>query len=126
MKIETKIKQDKVTSEVEGLPKEELKKLAGYGLMVIWVIALVLGLGANSWFLFFVALVLTFSYLFKINGIEGSAHNYDGHKSTTMNSSSIMNSHTTKPIGHNWSSATGSNLINSPTFSSFNGNIYNR
>ncbi len=126
MKQENVIKQGKIIAEAGELPKEELKKLAGFGLMVIWVLALVLGLGANSWFVFFIALVLTFSYLCKINGIEGSAHNYNGHKSSTINHSSIMNSHTTRPIGHDWSSATGSNLINSPSFSSFKGNIYNR
>ena len=63
MEKENEIKQDKTIKEVGELPKEELKKLAGYGLMVIWVLALVLGLGANSWFLFFVALILTISYL---------------------------------------------------------------
>jgi hypothetical protein len=46
--------------------------------------------------------------------------------SVNHSGSSIMNTQATKPIGHDWSSATGSNLINSPTFSSFNGNIYNR
>jgi hypothetical protein len=63
MKIENKIKQNKTIKEARELTKEGLKKLAGYGLMIIWVIALVLGLGANSWFLFFVALILSISYL---------------------------------------------------------------
>ena len=78
MKKEKEIKQDKIISEAEELPKEGLKKLAGYFFVVIWVMALVVGLGFNSWFLFFVALVLTFSYLCKINGIKGFARSgYD-------------------------------------------------
>ncbi len=88
MKIENEIKQDKTIKEVEELPKEELKKLAGFGLMVIWVVSLVMGLGFNSWFLFFISLVLTFSYLCKINGIKGfakSGHNLSSSGSWSNN-----------------------------------------
>ncbi len=78
-------------------------------------------------------LVLGFIIFIGITGIcwkdtkySKFVNNGSYNPSNKHNRSLIMGSHTTKTLGHDWSSTTGSNLINSPSFSSFTGNIYHR
>jgi Ca2+-dependent lipid-binding protein len=82
MRKEEKVEQNQITSD--NFSKEKLEKAAGYFLGLVWAIALVMGLGFNSWSVFFIALVLTFSYLLKINGIKNSIK-YDNEFSSSSN-----------------------------------------
>jgi len=129
MKKEEKVEQNKTI--LDNFSKEKLEKAAGYFLAMVWAIALVMGLGFNSWSVFFVALFLTVSYLFKINGISSGDSIHESSLNKWHNTNSISNTnHSIKPIGHDWSSATGSNLsrsyITDPSYYYLPNNIYNR
>jgi hypothetical protein len=100
--------------------KKDQAKIIKFSLVVLWVAALIFGIGFKLWFLFFIALFLTIAYL-----SGGKIKGCDVPNSKNKNSS-LRDSHNhKKSIGHDWSSPTGSNLINSPSFSSFKGNIHN-
>jgi hypothetical protein len=123
MKKEEKVEQNQIISE--NFSKEKLEKAAGYFLGLVWAIALVMGLGFNSWVMLFVALILTFSYLLKINGISNGGSIHESSLNKHYNSS-ILSDHSIRPMGSDWGSSSGSNLINSPVHNYLSSNIHHR
>jgi len=121
MKKEEKVEQNKAIPD--NFSKEKLEKAAGYFLAMVWAIALVMGLGFNSWSVFFVALFLTVSYLFKINGISSAGFVHESSLNQPHNP--IPSSHSIRQ-NNDWGSSSGSNLINNPAYSYLSSNIHHR
>jgi len=78
--------------------KEEQAKIVKFGLISLWVLALIFGLGFKLWFLFFIALFLTIAYLSggNIRGFDNSNHR-----------------------------KIGPDLVNDPAYKSISGNVWN-
>ncbi|MFT6259204.1 MAG: hypothetical protein ACJA0S_001191 [Rickettsiales bacterium] len=77
--------------------KKDQAQIIKFSLVVLWVVALIFGIGFKIWFLFFIALFLTIAYLSggKIKGCDG-----DNHRKI------------------------GPDLVNDPAYKSISGNVW--